>query len=350
MSKKRKLPLAAADAISSLEAHELTASQDIRYNLAAATGLRQYMRDLINEHGSAALLDMHLNSVGTLGWYTMLRTYLTRWPLARYEAPCPSSTLADAVVDIVGAEMPDEQDIPQHVRDAVLLCAKAELNRALQHLARTRPISKYELVEQTASRRRLTVAERANLYTYGMRSPLVQAKGPSTWQDVIKSLNSVPGMEPLADAVRSAITATVSRMEELYGPLEQRVEVRPESAHVSQVTNAYRAQQILDDALEDAARVDALLPQYSFGSEYDDSILHESYEDYIPVEDEAPNGLRAKDQLIIDAMMLSSSEEDESENDSESESEIESTSSSEDDSNDTTSPDSINTQQRPASC
>lgn len=307
------------------------------------------MRDLINEHGSAALLDMHLNSVGTLGWYTMLRTYLTRWPLARYEAPCPSATLADAIVDIAGAEMTDEQDVPRHVRNAVLLCAKAELNRALQHLARTIPIDKYELVEQTASRRHLTVAERANLYTYGMRSPLVRAKGPSTWQDVIKSLASVPGMKPLADAVRGAIAATVSRMEELYGPLEQRVEVRPESAHVSQVTNACRARQILDDALEDAARVDGLLPHYSFGPEYDDSILHESYEDYIPVDDEAPNGLRTKDQLIIDAMMLSSSEEDESEDDSEDESDGSHEDSSADDSDDTTNSDSSDTQQQSAS-
>ena len=308
-----------ADARSLLVAYEHALSQDIRYALASVVELRRHLRRLIDERGTDALHSPRLPLAGTIGAGTLARAYFSKWPLARYEAPAPNGSLADVVVDIAARKMPPERGVPCHIYSAAALCVKAELHRALEHMRRSAPVGAAQRIESTKLSRAFTVRERDNFAKYGARKPLHAPDSARTWKDVLKALGSAPDMQRLSHTVRLALQATAQRLEEMYGTEAYDIDIKPMTMHCAEVSDAGRARHVLEKALEDAAVVDELLPRYSFGPAFDTSILHESYEDYMPAGDDAPNGLRHKDQLVVDAMMLSSGDEGDDSESSESE-------------------------------
>lgn len=299
---------ALADVRSLLVAREHEKSQDIRHALASIMELRRYLSQLVDEYGTEALQQPQLLVTGTLSSATLARANLAKWPLARYEAPAPNGSLADAIVDIASRKLPNGR-VPRHVYNAAVLCVKAELHRVLEHLGRSVPIDNTQRTESTKLSRPFTVLERENFSKYGARVPLQIPDGPRTWKDVLKALGSTPDMKMLSRTVRQAVQSTAKRLEEMYCSYEYDFIIKPAPMHCAVVSDANRARRVYERAIQDSEKVDNLLPRYSFGPEFDDSILHESYEDYIPADDDMPNGLRPKDQYIVDAMMLSSGDE-----------------------------------------
>ncbi|WFD34817.1 hypothetical protein MCUN1_001661 [Malassezia cuniculi] len=289
-------PQVIADARSTLEAYELNSTQDVRRTLASSSEIRHHLSNLVDEEGPEVLKDLKLPAIGTIASTTLIRTFLSRWPLGQYEAPCPNGSLGDAVVDVATKSMPG--NLARHVHSAALLCTKAELQRALEHLARSMP-AEPKMIEQGNLKREYTVNERENIKKYGVRKPLQKVSTARTWQDVVKALGSVNGLSKPTASMKRALDATARRMEALYGPASREIYIKNYSATTNTVADAANATRVLEKALSDAAQVDNLLPRYSFGPQFDDTVIYESHEDYIPGGDNLPNGLRPKDQYIL---------------------------------------------------